>query len=233
MPPKVWLNLAPAALPAAEQTPVDCASRGSAEIEIALIGIFFTAGVKPCVQVGVCDGFFAFVGHDVDHAIRAADTGCRAVGTGGLVFAAARAAIWITDKCILNVSAAQGSVGMKTAILGAESRSLIDIRGREHHVYAIGIVRKRTTTNGIADRGFQTVIRQIGCCIDKSVTGKCQVTANVPRGIAIGGVNWIRTACCPACSQNVQPCLPWLRCWKPVPAQFPEVPDEVNVALTD
>ena len=114
------------------------ASGGGAEIEIALIGIFFTAGVKPGVQVRICDGFFAFVGHDIDHAIRAANTGCRAIGTRGLGFAATGAAIRVTDKCVLNVCAAQGSVSMETAILGAESRSLIDIRGREHHIYAIG-----------------------------------------------------------------------------------------------
>src|SRR5262245_6342654 len=64
---------------------------GGTEVEIALIGVFLSVRVKPCVQIGIGDGFFQFMRNNAGHAIGSAHVGCRAVGTGTLGFAAAGA----------------------------------------------------------------------------------------------------------------------------------------------
>ena len=112
---------------------------GGAKGEVALVGVFLAAGIKPGIQVRVGDGFKLFVREDVDHAIRAAHTRGRAVGTGGLDFTGALAAVRVADECILNVSAIERRMGMEAAILGAESGRFVDVGGAEYEIHAPGI----------------------------------------------------------------------------------------------
>src|SRR5437764_1096572 len=101
---------------------------GGAEFEIALIGIFIAAGVKPGIQIRVSDGFFGFMCDHVAHAIRAAYAHGGAVGPGGLDFASAGALVNIADEGIFNVRAANGCVGVESAVGPAKSRALLYVR---------------------------------------------------------------------------------------------------------
>ena len=124
----------------------------SAEIEIALIGVFLAAGIKPGIQVGIGNGFFQFVRHGVGHAISAAHISGRTVRAGALDLATRGTAVHVADERIFNVHAAQGGVRMPAAVLGAESRGLTDARGGQHEVHAVGITRQGPAADGIAER---------------------------------------------------------------------------------
>ena len=97
------------------------AGGGGAEVEIALVGVFLAAGIKPGVQIRIRDGFFQFMGDHVGHAVNAADVGCRAVRTSSLDFAAGGAAIHVADERVLDVGTAQSRARVEAAVLCAES----------------------------------------------------------------------------------------------------------------
>ena len=138
--------------------PVRIAGGGCAEVEVALVGIFLAAGVKPGVQVRIRDGLKLLVREHVDQAVCAAHAGCRAVGAGRLNFATAGAAIRIADKGVFDIDAAECGMGMETAVLGAEAGSFIDVGGSQHHIYAVGICRQGAAVEGVADRGLQAAV---------------------------------------------------------------------------
>ena len=111
-----------------------------AELEVALVGIFVAAGVKPGIQVRIRDGFFSLVGDDIAHAVSAAHASRRAVGAGALDFAAAGALVSVADECPLDVGAIDRLMGMEAAELSAES-ALFDIRRSQEQVNAVRISR--------------------------------------------------------------------------------------------
>src|SRR5262249_41032578 len=92
-----------------------------AEIEVALVGIFFASTIKPGIQVRIRDRFLAFMGNHVGHAIRAAYTGRRTIGSSGLSFAARGTAVRVADEGVFDVRAIQSRARMKAAVLGAET----------------------------------------------------------------------------------------------------------------
>src|SRR5215467_15233705 len=74
------------------------AGRGGAEVEVALVRVLLAGAVEPRVQVGIGDGFFLFMGEDVDQAVSAAHARRRAVGTGALDLAGIRATVSVADE---------------------------------------------------------------------------------------------------------------------------------------
>src|SRR5579864_3490490 len=92
-----------------------------AELEVALVGIFLAAGIKPGIQVRISDGFFRFVGHDVGHAISSAYARGRAVRTSSLDFTGVGALLGVADKRPLDIGAVQGLMSVEAAELGARS----------------------------------------------------------------------------------------------------------------
>ncbi len=96
-------------------------SLGRTELEVAFVGIFLAAGVKPGIQVRVGDSFFGFVRDHVAHAVRAAYANRGAVGAGGLNFATIRALIHVSYESVLDIRSANGRVGVEAAIGPAEA----------------------------------------------------------------------------------------------------------------
>jgi len=83
----------------------------------AFVGIFVTSGIKPSIQFRIRNGFFRLVRHDRCHAISATV----AIGTDGLSFTAARAAVRISHERVLDIGAQNGSMSVPAAVLGAKA----------------------------------------------------------------------------------------------------------------
>src|SRR6185437_9958060 len=115
------------------------------ELEVALVRVFIAAGIEPCIEIRISDGFFCFVCHHIGHAIRAAHARCRAVGTGGLDFAAAGALVSVANECPLDIGSVDSLMGVETAELGAES-ALFDVRGGCKDIDAVRIGRQMASS---------------------------------------------------------------------------------------
>src|SRR5437762_1513519 len=89
----------------------------SAKSPGALVGVLIAAIVVPGVQIRIGDRFLQLVRDDGSHAIRSGV----AVRSSGLLLARARAAVRISDECVLDVRARNGAVSVPAAILRAES----------------------------------------------------------------------------------------------------------------
>src|SRR5579859_3631735 len=98
------------------------------ELEVALVRVFVAGGVKPGIEIGIGDGFFGFMRDHVDHAIGAANTRCRAVGTGALDFTTGGALVSVADESPLNGGPVDRLMCVETAELVAEP-ALFYVRG--------------------------------------------------------------------------------------------------------
>ena len=120
------------------------------EVEVALIRIFLSAGIKPGIQVGIGNGFKLLVRQYVDESIRAANTACRAVWAGALDFAARRAAVGVANERPLDVLSTQRLVRVEPAELRAESL-LAHVRRRDDRINTVGIRRQSIAEGPVHD----------------------------------------------------------------------------------
>src|SRR5882672_2917802 len=127
--------------------------RRRTKLEVALVGVFLAAGVKPGIQVRIGDGFFGFVRDYVGHAVRAAYACSWAIGAGELGFAAVRALVHVADEGIFNVCSTDGGTGMETAVGAAEAGALFYVRRGQDEVNAVGIQRQVMAGMRADDRG--------------------------------------------------------------------------------
>src|SRR5258708_38677762 len=137
--------------------------RDHAEVEVAFVGIFLAAGVKPGVEVGIGNRFLGLMSENVNQAISSAYAGCGAVGPGRLAFAARGAAIGVAYKSPFNVRSVECLAGMETAELAAESL-LFDVGGRQHHIDAVGI-RWQSVGGGPGNDRREVVVGQSGALV--------------------------------------------------------------------
>jgi hypothetical protein len=112
---------------------------GGTKLTETLAGILSARRIEPGIEVRIGQHFVLLKRDLEDHAISASHSRRWTIRPRGLDFAAARATIRIADKGVLNIDATQSGMRVKTAILGAESRSLIDARRSQNEIQAVAI----------------------------------------------------------------------------------------------
>src|SRR6185312_12571132 len=165
-------------------------NRRRPKLEVALVRVFIAAGIKPGVQVWIGDGFFGLVRDHVSHAVLAAYARGRAVGAGELRFTAVGALVNVTDESILNVRAADGGMGMETAVGAAEAGALFYVRGGQDKIDSAG-VQWQVMASMCAHDGGQIPVAKTAALriVVEHGAGKVQMAAHVAGCITIGGVD--------------------------------------------
>src|ERR1041385_4790896 len=160
------------------------------DLEVALVGIFVAAGVKPGIQVRIGDGFFRLVGENVRDAVHAASARSRAIRAGRLDFAAVGALVHVADVSVLNVRAVNRSVGVEAAIGPAEARSFAYVRRRENDVNAVGIIWQTSGHRAADDSGERAIAEfRAGGIVVKHMAAEIQMAAHVAGRVAVRGVD--------------------------------------------